>query len=112
VANEKKVENKEKAATEEKKEIKPMIPMVKFAKKMYIGPSMKGMFSGTIYEDIDSEPLKSLREEYPEISTLLVDVDENVSKKKMSTKIKGNIYNAKYEELVKKLSKPKKGGNQ
>lgn len=101
----KKVDKVEETLENKEMKVENKTILEKPKKKMYIGPNVGSMFTTTIYEDIESGYIKQYRDKYPEIDFLLIDVDENTFEKKKQVKMKGNIYNAKYEELAIKLTK-------
>lgn len=84
-----KIEDKVAEGTEEKKKIKD-----KIEKRIYIGPTIAGIFSGTIFEG-NKYPvyLEKALEEHPEIKNLLVTVDSELAKKKANLNIKGTKEN-------------------
>ena len=93
-----KIEDKVAEGTEEKKNIKD-----KVEKRIYIGPTIAGIFSGTIFEG-NKYPvyLEKALKEHPEIKNLLVPVDSELAKKKANLSIKGTKENIFFNILKNK----------
>ena len=92
-----KIEDKVAEGTEEKKKIKN-----KLEKRIYIGPTIAGIFSGTIFENEYPVYLEKALEEHPEIKNLLVSVDSELAKKKANLNIKGTKENIFFNILKNK----------
>lgn len=92
-----KVEDKVTKSTEEKKKIKD-----KVEKRIYIGPTIAGIFSGTIFENEYPVYLEKALKEHPEIKNLLVAVDSELAKKKANLNIKGTKENIFFNILKNK----------
>ena len=92
-----KVEDKVAEGTEEKKKIKD-----KVEKRIYIGPTIAGIFSGTIFENEYPIYLEKALKEHPEIKNLLVPVDNELAKKKANLNIKGTKENIFFNILKNK----------
>lgn len=92
------IEEKVTESIEEKKNIKD-----KVEKRIYIGPTIAGIFSGTIFEG-NKYPVyfEKALEEYPEIKNLLVTVDSELAKKKANLNIKGTKENIFFNILKNK----------
>lgn len=92
-----KIEDKVAEGTEEKKKIKD-----KVEKRIYIGPTIAGIFSGTIFENEYPVYLEKALKEHPEIKNLLVSVDSELAKKKANLSIKGTKENIFFNILKNK----------
>lgn len=92
-----KIEDKVAKGTEEKKKIKD-----KVEKRIYIGPTIAGIFSGTIFENEYPVYLEKTLKEHPEIKNLLVPVDNELAKKKANLNIKGTKENIFFNILKNK----------
>ncbi len=92
------IEEKVTESIEEKKNIKD-----KVEKRIYIGPTIAGIFSGTIFEG-NKYPvyLEKALKEHPEIKNLLVPVDSELAKKKANLSIKGTKENIFFNILKNK----------
>lgn len=75
----------------------------KVEKRIYIGPTIAGIFSGTIFEG-NKYPvyLEKALKEYPEIKNLLVPVDSELAKKKANLSLKGTKENIFFNILKNK----------
>lgn len=92
-----KIEDKVAEGTEEKKKTKD-----KVKKRIYIGPTIAGIFSGTIFENEYPVYLEKALKEHPEIKNLLVPVDNELAKKKANLNIKGTKENIFFNILKNK----------
>lgn len=92
------IEEKVTESIEEKKNIKD-----KVEKRIYIGPTIAGIFSGTIFEG-NKYPvyLEKALKEHPEIKNLLVPVNSELAKKKANLSIKGTKENIFFNILKNK----------
>ena len=88
-----KIEDKVAESIEEKKNIKD-----KVEKRIYIGPTIAGIFSGNKYPVYLEKALK----EHPEIKNLLVPVNSELAKKKANLSIKGTKENIFFNILKNK----------